>query len=110
MNRHDNEQKLALIKNEAKHGDARAQRLLALRYRHGRGVTQSDEVAAAWMKKAAAQELALAQRDLAGFYWNGIGVEQDPPQALRLYRLAALQGDPIAKNFIGELETKHRAK
>ena len=85
---------------EAAHGDARAQRLLALRYWRGRGVTQSIELAAQWMKQAAAQKLALAERDLASFYQQGIGVERDPNEALRLYRLAARQGDPIAKKFI----------
>jgi len=98
--------KVALLKKDAEHGDARAQRLLAIRYWRGRGVTQSAELAAEWMKKAAAQAWALAQRDLAGFYQNGIGVERDTAEALRLYRLAAGQGDPIAINFINDMENK----
>ena len=85
-----------LIMHEAEHGEARAQRLLALRYHRGRGVRQSDDLAVQWMRKAAAQGLALAERDLAGFYMDGIGVKQDPEEAMRLYRLAADKGDPIA--------------
>ena len=100
------EQKIALLKKDAEHGDARAQRLLAIRYWRGRGVTQSAELAAEWMKKAAAQAWVLALRDLAGFYQNGIGVERDLAEALRLYRLAAGQGDPIAMNFIEDMENK----
>lgn len=103
MKRRDDEQKISLLMCEAERGDARAQRLLALRYWRGRGVTQSDELAAQWMKQAAAQKLALAERDLAGFYQQGIGVERDADEALRLYRLAAQQGDPIAKKFIREI-------
>lgn len=96
----DDRQKVSLLMEEAARGDARAQRLLALRYWRGRGVTQNIELAAQWMKQAAAQKLALAERDLAGFYHQGIGVECDPNEALRLFRLAAHQGDPIAKQFI----------
>jgi TPR repeat protein len=100
MKRRDDKQKLSLLVSDAERGNARAQRLLALRYWRGRGVTQSDQRAARWMEKAAAQRLALAERDLANFYQHGIGVGRDRDEALRLYRLAAQQGDPIAKTFI----------
>jgi TPR repeat protein len=100
MNHQDDEQKVTLLKRDAEHGAARAQRLLALRYWRGRGVTQSNELAAKWMKKAAAQDFALALRDLASFYQDGVGVEQGPAHALHLYRPAAQQGDPIAASFI----------
>jgi TPR repeat protein len=103
MKRLDNDQKVSLLMEEAARGDARAQRLLALRYWRGRGVMQNNELAAQWMLQAAAQKLALAERDLAGFYQQGIGVARDPDEALRLYRLAARQGDPIAKKIIREI-------
>jgi len=98
MNRRDSD-KISLILKDAERGEARAQRLLALRYRRGRGVAQSNILAARWMIKAAAQGLALAERDLAEFYQQGIGVERDPDEAMRLFRLAADKGDPIAKKF-----------
>jgi hypothetical protein len=110
MKQRDDEQKISLLMTEAEQGDARAQRLLALRYWRGRGVMQSDELAVQWMKKAAAQKSALAERDLAGFYRQGIGVERDPAEALRLYRLAAQQGDPIARRFIREMLEIDRPK
>jgi len=103
MMRRDDQQKLSLLMIEAQHGDARAQRLLALRYRRGRGVEQSDELAAQWMAKAAMQGLSLAERDLGTFYHQGIGVVSDLQHALRLYRLAAQQGDPIAEKYIQEM-------
>jgi len=106
MRRENDAQKITLLMRDAERGNARAQRLLALRYWRGRGVAQSVELAAEWMKQSAAQGWALAQRDLAGFYQSGIGVEQDAAEALRLYRLAARQGDPIAANFIEGMEHK----
>jgi hypothetical protein len=108
MKQRDDKQKLSLLINDAELGDARAQRLLALRYWRGRGVVQSDALAAYWMKKAAEQRLVLAERDLAGFYDQGIGVERDPNQALRLYKSAAQRGDPIAEKFLRDLlKTPH---
>jgi TPR repeat protein len=105
MHKSSDEQKVTLIRQDAERGDARAQRLLALRYWRGRGVEQSNTLAADWMHKAAAQGLSLAQRDLANFYQAGIGVQQDLQKALSLYRAAAEQGDPIAarclKNWKG---------
>jgi len=97
MNQLTEEPKLHLLRRHAEGGDARAQRLLALRYRRGRGVTQDWTEAARWMQEAAAQGLSLAQRDLAEFYQQGIGVARDEVQALELYRAAAAQGDPIAR-------------
>jgi len=103
MKQRDDKQKLSLLISEAERGDARAQRLLALRYWRGRGVGQNNAIAAQWMKKAAEQQLVLAERDLAEFYDRGIGVERDPDEALRLYKLAAQRGDPIAEKFLRDL-------
>ena len=66
MNKNGDEQKVMLLRQAADQGDARAQRLLALRYWRGRGMEQDLELAAKWMQRAAAQGLSLAQRDLAG--------------------------------------------
>ena len=104
------DEKISLLMDDAERGEARAQRLLALRYRRGRGVAQSDELAARWMKKAAAQGLALAERDLAGFYLEGIGVERDPDEALRLFRQAAQKGDPIAKDICSKVKEISRPR
>ena len=109
MNQRNDEQKIILLIGGAERGEARAQRLLALRYWRGRGVAQSNELAAQWMEKAAAQKLVLAERDLANFYQQGIGVGRDPDKALRLYLSAAQQGDPIAKKYIQTAaKTRHQ--
>src|SRR3569623_987832 len=92
----DDPAKFALLLHDATVGNTRAQRLLALRYLRGRGVTQDLAVAHRWLRLSADQSLALAQRDLGALYEQGIGVTQGMTEALRLYRLAAAQGDPIA--------------
>ena len=103
----DDPAKFALLLHDATVGDARAQRLLALRYLRGRGVTQDLAVAHRWLRLSADQSLALAQRDLGELYEQGIGVTQDMTEALRLYRLAAAQGDPIA---IARLRARGRTR
>jgi len=100
MKKMRDEQKVTLLRQEATQGDARAQRLLALRYLRGRGMERDHECAAKWMHKAAAQGLSLALRDLADFYQNGIGVRKDQAKALALYRAAAAGGDSIAIKYL----------
>jgi TPR repeat protein len=104
MHKNGDEQKVMLLREEAARGNARAQRLLALRYWRGRGMEQNFELAAYWMHNAAAHGLSLAHRDLAGFYLNGVGVHPDPAKALELFQSAASQGDPIAKKYLEELK------
>ena len=96
MLKRDDPAKFELLLRDAEQGEARAQRLLALRYLRGRGIAQDLAVAHHWMRKAAEQQLAVAQRDLGELYELGIGAPKNPDEALRLYRLAAAQGDPIA--------------
>src|SRR3569832_781378 len=60
----DDPAKFALLLHDATVGDARALRLLALRYLRCRGVTQDLAVAHRWLRLSADQSLALAQRDL----------------------------------------------
>jgi len=89
--------KLDLLHTEARAGDARAQRLLALRYLRGRDVAPDPETAVHWLGLAAAQGLALALRDLGECYERGWGVAPDPARARALYEDAAARGDPIAR-------------
>lgn len=108
MNKYGDVQKVTLLRENAAQGNARAQRLLALRYWRGRGVPQDFKLAASWMHSAAAQGLSLAQRDLADFYLNGIGVRQDSAKALELYRAAASQGDPLAIKHLALQKEKNK--
>lgn len=106
MLKRDDPAKFTLILHDAAEGDARAQRLLALRYLRGRGIAQDLAAAHRWLRLAAEQSLALAQRDLGELYERGIGVTPDLTEALRLYRLAAAQGDPLALARLRALEQR----
>ena len=58
------EESAAVLQTDAKHGIARAQRLLAMRYLRGRGVPKDQAIAFYWMQLAAQQHFSLAQRSL----------------------------------------------
>ncbi|MCL1476344.1 sel1 repeat family protein [Marinobacter sp. M3C] len=92
------------LQTDAQQGDARAQRLLAMRYQRGRGVIKDEAIAFHWMQLAAQQNFALAQRSLGEFYENGLGTESNVNLAFHCYSLAALQGDPIATKHLHRLE------
>nr|WP_228702996.1 hypothetical protein [Marinobacter gelidimuriae] len=55
------------------------------------------------MQLAAQQNFAKAQRSLGELYENGSGIALDITIASRWYRLAAQQGDPIAKKHLERL-------
>jgi TPR repeat protein len=44
--------------------------------------------------------LDVAQRYLGFMYYHGMGVAEDSYEALRLYQLAAAQGNPLALKFV----------
>jgi len=83
----------------ANKGDARAQSLLGLMYRHGRGVPQDDLAAANWFRLAAEQGDAPAQFNLGIMLAEGRGVPQDYTEAAKWYRLAADRGHAQAQNL-----------
>ena len=97
------EESAAVLQTDAKHGIARAQRLLAMRYLRGRGVPKDQAIAFYWMQLAAQQHFSLAQRSLGELYENGSGITLDITQASHCYRLAALQGDSIAQEHLQRL-------
>ena len=97
------EESAAVLQTDAKHGIARAQRLLAMRYLRGRGVPKDQAIAFYWMQLAAQQYFSLAQRSLGELYEHGSGIALDITQASHCYRLAALQGDAIAKEHLQRL-------
>jgi TPR repeat protein len=72
-------------------------------YEQGRGVTQDDEKAAFWFRKAAEQGDAEAQYTLGYMYANGDGVPRDYQQSLFWFRNAAEQGDVAAQFKVAQL-------
>ena len=102
------EESAAVLQTDAKHGIARAQRLLAMRYLRGRGVPKDEAIAFYWMQLAAQQHFSLAQRSLGELYENGSGITLDITRASHCYRLAALQGDSIAQEHLQRLAQPKR--
>ena len=80
-----------LISNAAS-GDPVAELHLGSAYELGRGVAQSCETAAQWIRKAAQQGNAAAEYNLGLRYAQGDGVTQDASEAHRWLKKAINQG------------------
>jgi len=94
--------RLATDREEGSGGDPAAQFNLALCYKRGEGVEQSDSAAAAhWFLKAAEQGTALAQTNLGFAHYLGEGVPQDAREAVKWWELAAAQGEANAQHNLG---------
>ncbi len=90
-------------------GQPGAQWLLGMCYLIGVGVTQVDDQAVAWCRKAAEQGHAGAQYTLGEMCRTGwCGVAQDDTQAVALYRKAAEQGHAEAQYMLGALYAEGR--
>ena len=77
-----------------------AQISLAILYRDGRGVEQSDSIAFQWFRKAADQGDGFAQASIGEMYEAGRGTEQNVEEAYKWYRMAADQGDTVAQRHL----------
>jgi len=87
-----------------KKGRAQDQYDLANLLYHGwEGLKQDRVAAAAWFRKAAAQEHAGAQGDLGACYVHGEGVEQNLELAVTWLGKAAEQGEVQAMHNLGFL-------
>jgi localization factor PodJL len=84
-------------------GDASAAFEVATRFAEGRGVPQSNEIAAHWLDRAAKQGLAPAQFRLGSFYEKGVGVKKDLAAARDLYLAAADKGNGKAMHNLAVL-------
>lgn len=75
--------------DQATAGSAEAQNYVGEIYMKGLGIEPDYEMAALWLKKAAAQGFNRAKINLGFLYEQGLGVPQDRPRALNLYREAS---------------------
>ena len=90
-----------LAKKSAEQKSHLGQYLLSKCYGRGVGVEFDEFDSIKNLKLAAAQNYALAQVILAKKYeWGSTGVSQDRNEAIRLYRLAADQGNDHAKYWL----------
>jgi len=97
---------VATIKKAALAFNPTAQMSLALLYREGKSVEQSDAVAFSWMKRAAMQDLLPAQVAIATYCQQGIGTQADISEARAWWEEAASKGHiPSMLNLAASLIT-----
>ncbi|MEP4034939.1 caspase family protein [Pseudophaeobacter sp.] len=77
--------------------DPMAQTNLALMYRKGQGVSQSDQRAVTHLRRAANQGYPIAETQLGWMYEKGRAVPQDDALAVSWYRKAANRDHPRAQ-------------
>ena len=94
-------QAVALYRQAADRGEAKAQSRLGICYYNGWGVTKDYNQAASWFRKAAEQGEANAQANLGVCYHYGNGVTRSYTQAVEWYRKATEQGDANAQTNLG---------
>jgi TPR repeat protein len=87
--------------------DAEVQFKFGLKFANGKGAAQDYAQAAAWYRKAAAQNHFLAQFNLGMMYAHGQGVARDSVQSRMWLDKAAQQGDAGAQFHLGD--NCHRA-
>ena len=83
-------------------GDPSAQFVVGKIYDYGNGgVTQNQEVAVRWYRRAAEQGYPGAQFNMGNCCQLGEGVEQNKEEAVYWYRQAARQGDADSQYMLG---------
>lgn len=87
---------MPLLRRAADAGDARAQAL----YGHLLDISEFNDQAAAYYRRAADQGNADGQFGLASLYASGEGVERDSAAARKWFELAAAQGHAHAINTL----------
>ena len=88
------------VKDRAEAGDPRAQYLLSVLYRSGRGVEQDPDEAFRWCKRAAEEGVLEAQFQLGIMYLKGEGVTEDEGAAMNWLWRAADRGDRQATEVL----------
>ena len=91
------------IRRLARNGDREALFLLGSAYDEGLAVTQDNEQAVSWYRKAADQGHAIAQSNLGWMYDKGHGVAQSDREAVKWYRKAADQGYANGQKNLGTM-------
>lgn len=102
----DIQKELALYKDAAKKGAAKAQFNLGVMYSLGDGVEKNQVEAIKWIKKSANQGYAPAQYYLGLSYSNGDGVKQNDRTAFKWVEKAAkqnLSSLPMAQFTLGSM-------
>lgn len=88
----------------AKKGNPDAQLNIAIMYRKGIWVQQSDWLSIRWYQKSAEAGNAMAQNNLGFMYEYGLGVSQSLKKSIFWYKKAAKQGDENAIQNLKDLK------
>lgn len=99
----DDKRAVACLEIAAKAEIGDAMQALGILAKQGRGLPQSDELAARWMKRAAAAGNVPAEVEYAIMLFNGTGVPKNEEAAGKLFLRAAHQGNAIAQNRLAKL-------
>ncbi len=100
---------LPFIQIAAEQGCAKALFQMAIMYRKGQGVKQSDSEAVKYYQLAADQGNAQAQTILGYMYQHGKAVSRSDQEAMKYYRLAADQGHAEAQYRLGNMYERTRS-
>lgn len=94
---------VAKFKTAAEQGNARAQSMLGVMYRLGKGVESDYAKSERWYKMAVEQGDVGAQNNLASLYSDEEYGMQNYTEAARLFKLSAAQGNAYAQFKLGEM-------
>jgi TPR repeat protein len=94
---------VTLYRQAAAANNPAAQYYLSEMLRIGRATRPNPQESLALLRQSAATDFALAQYTLGWRYENAIGVAKDEEAAVRLYRLAAAQGNTAARESLRRL-------
>lgn len=92
-----------LCLKRAKEGNARAQNLIGLYYKNGRGTNKSNYKAVKWYKKSAAQGFPAGQFNLGAAYYDGKGIGKNYVKALKWLKAAHKQKVVNAGRYLTRL-------
>ncbi len=82
-------------------GDAGSQYTLARKLSRGDGISEDQDAALAWFRKAAEGGDTKAQLTMARLYFTGDGVAKDPMRGAMWLKHAADKGDSFAQALMG---------
>lgn len=97
----DTEKGIAWMTRSARAGHAYACYHLGWAYEHGREVKRDPQTAADWYRLGAERLDRSCLRALGVLHFYGVGAEEDYEAAMRLFRQAAVLGEPSSQRRLG---------
>ncbi len=89
--------------SSAKAGDDNGAYSYGVMLREGKGVPQNIAEGAHWLERAADAGIVAGQVEYAIMLFNGDGVPKDEEGAVKILKIAAAKGNPIAQNRLAHL-------